>query len=785
MPRFALGVGDRVKRKGDLPDRTDGVRRVRENVYGEVIKVLSESRYTVAWDDRNKPDSNHEYHASKLNCICRATDKGGREDDPAVFRIERDHDHESSSESDSSEEDEEDELGDDPLDLERDIEASPARRSPRRRQAIGAAPARPCTHRERYANDTAELEKLRGITMIVNEVEWTVVADDGSLDREPDVIAPSTQKLFPKMHSRDENFEANLFEKMLFTDVADMVALINNAARDDDDKWVDITEHQFGKFLGLILGGAWMPESGEANWTKPPKTFCENITPYKSYMSHNDFKRIRKYAHASMVDTTARVDQVSDWYKLHGAQNKFNERRRKMFNDAAELSHIVLDESMCAWKPRASKTGGLPSLTYIVRKPKPFGTEFKTAIDPNSGVMLALELQEGSAAMKEVRRAVLGKDVNPTTACTEVLVRACPPPQHRNLKRTVIYDSWFGSVTTALMVAKMRQGPEGVGPEGVDGEHSICVIKTGRRRYPYAFLKERLKGMSPGCKLVLTATVEGVDLVAFGWVFNQHKKAGKGMHCFLMTKGAASTTYDPFNQHTVTAFNEYRRAIREGCPQPQAAGDYHQWANAIDVHNHLRQGVLRLEEHWKTTNCWFRPWTTFVSIAVVDAFKVSKQYYTSPRSKDVTILDFASKLAEQLVNNTWAGSEMGTGTTNPTKGSGTQLAVRVSDTAMAPRFVADPVLPLPRPCELVLRTTAIKLGLLPACAGRQTTCSMCRGRTSHICIGAFCGLRGCCLAIGRSDRQSDCAMRHFRALRDRRGGLPAPIPMRSFDTPSL
>ena len=77
------------------------------------------------------------------------------------------------------------------------------------------------------------------------------------------------------------------------------------------------------------------------------------------------------------------------------------------------------------------------------------------------GVMLALEVQKGAAKMKEVRRAILQKDVNPTTACTEVLIGAWPPPQHRNLKRTVIFDAWFGSVNTALMVAKMMKSSEG------------------------------------------------------------------------------------------------------------------------------------------------------------------------------------------------------------------------------------------------------------------------------------------------------------------------------------
>ena len=38
----------------------------------------------------------------------------------------------------------------------------------------------------------------------------------------------------------------------------------------------------------------------------------------------------------------------------------------------------VLDESMSAWRPQTTKTGGLPHLSFILRKPEPLGTEFKT-----------------------------------------------------------------------------------------------------------------------------------------------------------------------------------------------------------------------------------------------------------------------------------------------------------------------------------------------------------------------------------------------------------------------
>jgi hypothetical protein len=34
---------------------------------------------------------------------------------------------------------------------------------------------------------------------------------------------------------------------------------------------------------------------------------------------------------------------------------------------------LVADESMSAWVPRTSKTGGLPNISFIKRKPEPLG----------------------------------------------------------------------------------------------------------------------------------------------------------------------------------------------------------------------------------------------------------------------------------------------------------------------------------------------------------------------------------------------------------------------------
>ena len=49
---------------------------------------------------------------------------------------------------------------------------------------------------------------------------------------------------------------------------------------------------------------------------------------------------------------------------------------------------------------RTTKTGTLPNLSFVKRKPEPLGTEFKNLVDGISGHMLWLELQEGKERMK-------------------------------------------------------------------------------------------------------------------------------------------------------------------------------------------------------------------------------------------------------------------------------------------------------------------------------------------------------------------------------------------------
>ena len=130
---------------------------------------------------------------------------------------------------------------------------------------------------------------------------------------------------------------------------------------------------------------------------------------------------------------------------MRGGVERFNAKRRALLRT---VPVCVLDESMSAWRPRTSPTGGLPHISYVIRKPEPLGTEFKTAADPATGIMLALEIQEGKPAM-DAMRARMGCTLTPSTSCVARLVSLIPPAPV-NYRRIIVGDAWFSNEATAV-----------------------------------------------------------------------------------------------------------------------------------------------------------------------------------------------------------------------------------------------------------------------------------------------------------------------------------------------
>jgi hypothetical protein len=117
--------------------------------------------------------------------------------------------------------------------------------------------------------------------------------------------------------------------------------------------------------------------------------------------------------------------------------------------------------------------------------------------------------------------------------------------------------------------------------------HYVGVLKNGHARYPKDYIKHVLDGKAAGTQVALTATVDGVELLAVGW-----KQTRESDLYFIMTRGVCSTRPDPSKPHVKRWVDSNGNATNREIPQSQMASLYFEGNNVIDVHNQHRQGTL-------------------------------------------------------------------------------------------------------------------------------------------------------------------------------------------------
>jgi Transposase IS4 len=174
---------------------------------------------------------------------------------------------------------------------------------------------------------------------------------------------------------------------------------------------------------------------------------------------------------------------------------------------------------------RLPKTGKLPHLSFIARKPWPFGTEFKVMACAVIGCLLYLEIQKGKYPMREAKYS---DEHGCTAACSLRLAEATeklgqPEEGGPNL---LMGDSWFASVKLAEQI--LKRGHAFIGP-----------VKTNHSGFPGKEIAEIMKHWPAGSSVVFEAEDANgnkLGLTALGYKY--HKKSS--VH-FIMTSNAGST----------------------------------------------------------------------------------------------------------------------------------------------------------------------------------------------------------------------------------------------------
>lgn len=187
-----------------------------------------------------------------------------------------------------------------------------------------------------------------------------------------------------------------------------------------------------------------------------------------------------------------------------------------------------------------------------------------------------------------------------------------------------------------------------------NGLYAVACVKTATSNFPKAYLQNQ-QYPTRGAYVTMQGELEGTALIAISWRDFSNTKAAKSegkLKMFIATAGSNARGED----HVKKRYSADGKRVEFKVQRPQIVVEYYNSANAIDVHNHLRQGGLNLEEAWRTETWWMRLYATFVGMIETNAYLAYSRLH--PRadrdpSHDISHRRFTDTLAYALCHNTF------------------------------------------------------------------------------------------------------------------------------------
>lgn len=421
----------------------------------------------------------------------------------------------------------------------------------------------------------------------------------------------------------------------------------------------------------LIIAAANEPHNGVNNLWKKGRSIGRSSYPdFGKYVSKDMFKAFCKAAPFVWADEKYWYtdDAFPSWDVLIALLEKFNLKRRELML----VLKILMDEAMSGWRPKTSKTGGLPSITYEKRKPSvDLGTMIRDCVEQNTGILVyqdfcgSPEVQAGkkyfgmeshmpdrsiiSKNQAEVLRQIEGAGVEEggesggdgeTVFVPYIVYVIVSVSWHvlssRVLTTAIIFiyfnslncTAWFGSVATCVeQMVRFKV-------------HGRYIVKNNTSFFPkdalLGVLLARHGNRPAGKWVVMTTEMSGVKLFATAYAWSQ-----KGISFFISTNGSMERSCTPYQSW----YENDRGGIEcKDLARPKFAEELYASLPEVDSHNKERQHELRLERCWLTKCCWFRHLCTIIGMSVVDENRYYK-YKDPVKFGDLTTLELADRIA--------------------------------------------------------------------------------------------------------------------------------------------
>jgi len=375
-------------------------RRVRQRIFGNITEAVGPKQYKVLWDDGNTREhfSNSlkkERSFASLPPDVRPPRLQDNPDLPPQGQQQIDEEQEQIDENERDQEMEEHLPGagkesddDDSSQGSKGGEGGDKAGGDTEGQMPGQlqaeVPLAPDYHAKK-ADAKAAIKGLLGKEVLVKHknksIAWTVIED---WDPEEPVLEIDTAfglKSFDSRQYKQSEVLAHLFLHLSFADwrvtLDKMNQAINEANNNNNKKRVRVfSAEEFLTALGLMIGAAEYGGRGSQLW-EGQADCCggekwESLVPdpnFDGIMKQYRFKDFRHFFPFAFKSETLKNNN-DPWWEFAEAVNEFNNNRKTKLNLPKWL---VVDESMSSWKPRQSPTGGLPNISFILRKPKPLG----------------------------------------------------------------------------------------------------------------------------------------------------------------------------------------------------------------------------------------------------------------------------------------------------------------------------------------------------------------------------------------------------------------------------
>ncbi len=308
----------------------------------------------------------------------------------------------------------------------------------------------------------------------------------------------------------------------------------------------------------------------------------------------------------------------------------FNRVRK---NNVVPGRALVVDECMSAYRGLNGKymKHGNPSEIKIARKPEGVGTEFKSLADGQSGVLLRLDAREELHVQRAKKYEHLGSGTGAPLRLVEDFF---------GTGRSLTGDSAFSSYQ---LVDQLRR----------NGLYYNGIVKQCSRRYPKsAFIKWAETVATKGDHIHYSTDLPdgGGKVYATGWLDKRIKMVIS--NCAQLGEGepVRKKRHKLITTNGITRTERYEKSVR----RPLQVEQLFKYFSVIDVHDHYRQGSLRLEKSWITKKWWHRIVCTLFGMSVTDAFLAYRYEFnndTYTQSLELDFSAFLNILVEQLVFN--------------------------------------------------------------------------------------------------------------------------------------